>query len=40
MNEVFSLKAGVIIRHNTDPALGADDTDTITSLNLVYNFGG
>lgn len=40
MNEVFSLKASVLIRHNTDPAPGADDTDTITSLNLVYNFGG
>jgi len=40
MNEAFSLKAGLIIRHNTDPAPGADDTDTITSLNLVYNFGG
>ena len=40
MNESFSLKAGFIIRHNTDPPAGADDTDTITSLNLVYDFGG
>lgn len=39
MNEAFSLKAGVLLRHNTDPAPGADDTDTITSVNLVYNFG-
>jgi len=39
INETFSLKAAFIIRHNTDPAPGADDTDTITSLNLVYNFG-
>ncbi len=38
MNEAFSLKAGVLIRHNTDPAEGADETDTITSINLVYNF--
>ncbi len=38
MNDRFALKAGVLIRHNTDPAPGADDTDTITSLNLVYNF--
>jgi putative salt-induced outer membrane protein len=40
MNEKFSLKAGVLIRHNTDPALGADNTDTVTTLNLVYNFAG
>ncbi len=38
MNEKFALKAGILVRHNTDPAPGADDTDTITSLNLVYNF--
>ena len=38
MNEKFALKAGVLIRHNTDPAPGAEDTDTITSMNLVYNF--
>ena len=38
MNERFSLKAGLLIRHNTDPAPGAEETDTITSINLVYNF--
>lgn len=38
MNEKFALKAGLLFRHNTDPAPGADDTDTITSVNLVYNF--
>lgn len=38
MNDRFALKAGILIRHNTDPAPGADNTDTITSLNLVYNF--
>jgi putative salt-induced outer membrane protein len=38
MNETFALKAGFIIRHNTDPSEGSDDTDTITSLNLVYKF--
>lgn len=38
MNEKFSLKAGILMRHNTDPAPGADDTDTISSINLVYNF--
>lgn len=39
MNEKFALKAGVLIRHNSDPAPGADDTDTISTINLVYNFG-
>ena len=38
MNEKFALKAGLRIRHNTDPAPGADQTDTISSINLVYNF--
>lgn len=38
MSEKFSLKAGILFRHNTDPAPEADDTDTISSLNLVYNF--
>lgn len=38
MNQQFALKAGVLIRHNTDPAMGSDKTDTITSINLVYNF--
>ncbi len=38
MNERFALKAGLLIRHNTDPAPGAEETDTISSVNLVYNF--
>ena len=38
MTEKFALKAGLLIRHNTDPAAGSDETDTITSINLVYNF--
>lgn len=38
MNERFSLKAGILTRHNTDPAPGADETDTVTSFNLLYNF--
>ena len=38
MNDAFSLKAGIKVRYNSDPAPGKDDTDTITSLNLVYNF--
>lgn len=39
MNERFALKAGLIIRHNTDPAAGFEETDTISSVSLVYNFG-
>jgi len=39
MSERFSLKVGFIVRHNTDPAPGADETDTISSLSLVYGFG-
>lgn len=38
INNAFALKLGVLVRHNTDPAEGADDTDTFTSANLVYNF--
>lgn len=38
MNEKFALKAGIVIRHNTDPAEGFDETDTISSVSLVYNF--
>jgi len=38
MNEKFALKAGLLIRHNTDAPAGTEETDTITSLNLVYNF--
>lgn len=38
MNDKFALKAGILFRHNTDPAPGSDETDTITSINLVYNF--
>jgi putative salt-induced outer membrane protein len=38
MNEKFALKAGVLIRYNSDPPVGSDDTDTITTINLVYNF--
>ena len=38
MSEKFALKAGLLIRHNTDPAPGADDTDTLSSMNLIYHF--
>ena len=39
MNSRFSLKAQVIVRHNTDPAPTSKKTDTVSLLSLVYNFG-
>lgn len=38
MNEKFALKAAVLTRYNSDPAEGFDETDTITSISLVYDF--
>lgn len=37
MNEAFALKAGLQVRHNTDVGPGIDKTDTLTTVNLVYN---
>jgi putative salt-induced outer membrane protein len=37
MNEAFALKAGVQLRHNTDVGPGIEKTDTLTTLNLVYD---
>ena len=41
MNEKFALKLGFEVRHNTDvprDIADSENTDTITSVNLVYNF--
>ncbi len=41
MTEKFAVKLGFEVRHNTDVPQGIEDqenTDTITSANLVYNF--
>lgn len=40
MNERFALKAGLQARHNTevDTDAGVRRTDTLTTVNLVYNF--
>jgi len=40
MNERFALKAGLQARHNTDvdEVAGIKKTDTLTTVNLVYNF--
>lgn len=39
MNNRYAIKAGVLVRHNTSPGLGADKTDTITSMSFLYEFG-
>jgi len=39
MNARLALKAGVSVRHNTDVDPGREKTDTLTTVNLVYNFG-
>jgi len=38
INDKMALQFGVAVRHNTDAPTGTDDTDTVTSANLVYNF--
>jgi len=37
INEKFSLSAGYGLRQNTSPPSGSGRTDSITTLNLVYN---
>lgn len=39
INTRLALKAGVSVRHNTDVDPGREKTDTLTTMNLVYNFG-
>jgi putative salt-induced outer membrane protein len=39
INSRMSLKAGVAVRHNTDVEPGRKKTDTLSTVNLVYNFG-
>jgi putative salt-induced outer membrane protein len=38
MNDKFAMKFGFEYRNNSDVPVGVDDTDTITSANLVYDF--
>ena len=41
MNEKFAIRLGFEVRHNTDvpqDIADSENTDTITSVNLVYNF--
>ncbi len=39
MNARMSLSTGVTLTHNTDVEPGRKKTDTLTTVNLVYNFG-
>lgn len=36
MTEVLALSVGYSVRHNTDPPTGFDKTDTLATVNLVY----
>ena len=36
MTTVLALAVGYSVRHNTDPPAGFEETDTLTTLNLVY----
>ncbi len=38
INSRFAVKLGFQVRHNTDVPEGVEETDTLTSANLVYNF--
>lgn len=38
MSDKFALSVGLGVRHNTDPPLGLEKTDTLTTVNLVYAF--
>ncbi len=38
INEKLALKAGFDVRHNTDVGALTKNTDTLTKVNLVYNF--
>jgi putative salt-induced outer membrane protein len=36
MTDVLALAVGYSVRHNTDPQVGFEKTDTLTTVNLVY----
>ena len=38
MTESMALKAGVEMRHNTDTLPGRAKTDTLTTVNVTYDF--
>ena len=36
VTDVLALAVGYSVRHNTDPPAGFEKTDTLTTVNLVY----
>jgi putative salt-induced outer membrane protein len=36
MTDVLALAVGFSVRHNTDPPVGFDETDTLMTVTLVY----
>lgn len=38
VSEALALKAGLEVRHNTEVVAGIENTDTLTTVNLVYGF--
>jgi putative salt-induced outer membrane protein len=38
INDRLALKAGLAVRHNSEVEPGTKNTDTLTTINLVYNF--
>jgi putative salt-induced outer membrane protein YdiY len=36
MGEKLALALGYAVRHNTDPPAGFEKTDTLTTVNVVY----
>jgi putative salt-induced outer membrane protein len=36
VTDVLALAVGYSVRHNTDPRAGFEKTDTLTTVNLVY----
>jgi len=38
MNTKLALAVGCAVRHNTDPSEGFEETDTLTTVNPVYEF--
>jgi putative salt-induced outer membrane protein len=36
MTDVLALAVGFSVRHSTDPPFGFEETDTLTTANLVY----
>ncbi|HEX7025728.1 MAG TPA: DUF481 domain-containing protein [Gammaproteobacteria bacterium] len=39
MNSHLALQLSFGIKHNSNPPAGLEDTDSVSSINLIYNFG-